>query len=203
MRLYPIRVAILVLVLGGAGLVRSVSAQEPPPAGTMGIWFPDPEDVGLTGFTLDDELGGSIAIFASGVLCGSFDVSEPMLVLIGAAEHPDACRTVGAHVDFANEHGHMMSFSTVLEVDAIVVFNNFAPWPPHGEYPKYACGYFETSGIESSNCPMRPGVQPGGSGNSGIAATSGKATTAQLTAFVVVAVALVAGARRSSRHFRR
>ena len=57
---YGVRVAVLVAVLGSAGLWSAASAQEPPPAGTMGIWFPDPADVGQSGLTLQDFLGGSI-----------------------------------------------------------------------------------------------------------------------------------------------
>lgn len=204
MRAYGVRVAVLVAVLGGVGLAGEVSAQEVPPAGTMGIWFPDPADVGQGEFTLEDFLGGSIAVFAGGVLCGAFEVVEPTLIVVGAAEQPGACRVDGASIEFANGHGHMTSVTTRFEAGATVSFDNFAPWVPHMEYPAYACDYFDSTGIETVNCQMigPPGAAPGAVGNAGLAHSSGDAAPAwQVAGLLVLTLILVASGRRASRRF--
>lgn len=201
---YGVRVAVLVAVLGGAGVWSSASAQEPPPAGTMGIWFPDPADVGA-GFMLEEFLGGSIAVFADGTLCGSFAIVQPTLIVVGAADQPGACRVEGAHISFANGRGHMNSVTSRFEMDTTVSFDNFAPWAPHTPYPGYACDYFDSVGIESVSCQMTgpPGVAPGGVGNAGLTYPTDEAARARQAVLLALTLVLVAGARRSSRHLER
>lgn len=194
-------IVVLLAALGSVGLAREVSAQEAPPAGTMGIWFPDPSEEGQDGPTLQDYVGGSVAVFADGILCGSFDVVEPILIIVGSVDQPGACRVEGAVVEFANGHGHMFFVTTRFESDATVGILNFAPWVPHIEYPAYACDYFASAGIAAVQCQMTgpSGVAPGGVGNAGLTYPASEAATARQALLLALTLALVAGARRSSR----
>jgi hypothetical protein len=199
---WGVRVAVLVAVLGSVGLAREVGGQEAPPAGTMGVWFPDPVDVGQTGFTLEEFLGGSVAVFADGTLCGRFAFTEPTLVVVGAADQPDACRVEGVLIEFASGRGSMMHVTMEFEADATIEFTNFAPWPPGVVYPDYACDLFEAVGIEAVQCQVLgpPGVAPGGVGNAGLSRSAGEAERSwQVAALVALTIALVAGARHASR----
>jgi hypothetical protein len=201
---WGVRVAVLVAVLGSVGLAREVGAQEAPPAGTMGVWFPDPVDVGQTGFTLEEFLGGSVAVFADGTLCGRFAFTEPTLVVVGAADQPDACRVEGVLIEFASGRGSMMHVTMEFEADATIEFTNFAPWPPGTEYPDYACDYFDAVGIEATQCQMTgpPGVAPGEVGNAGLTHSTGDAAGArQAVVLFALTIALVAAGRRASRRF--
>ena len=161
--------AVCIVVRGSLGSARGVSAQEPPPVGTMGIWFSDPAEEGQDGPTLEDYVGGSVAVFADEVLCGSFEVFEPTLIVVGAVDQPGACRVEGAVIELANGRGHMFSVTTSFEPDSTVGILNFAPWVPHTEYPAYACDYFDSAGIGAVQCQITgpPGFVPGDSGTRG------------------------------------